>query len=73
MVTPRQACREAVALELGRECLELGIVPFLTKLVGETNVDWLFERHAGELPDEPPHHYDSFGHPCRPDCGVTHG
>lgn len=53
-----QACREAVALELGRDCLELGIVPFLTRLVGEANVDYLFERHAGELPDEPPHQYD---------------
>ena len=39
---------EEVTLELGRECMELGIVPFLTKLVGEDNTTRLFERHAGE-------------------------
>lgn len=49
---PEQACQEAVALQLGRDCMELGIVPFLTKLVGDANVTRLFERHAGEVPDE---------------------
>lgn len=41
---------EIVTIELGKDCMELGIVPFLTRLVGEDNVERLFERHAGEAP-----------------------
>ncbi len=38
--------QEAVALQLGRDLLELGIDPFLVRLVGEANARRLWERHA---------------------------
>lgn len=42
--------RDEVALQLGRDCLEMGLVPFLERLVGPENTTRLFERHAGEVP-----------------------
>lgn len=43
---PEQACQEAVAIELGRDLLRLGIDPFITRLVGDDNAQRLWERHA---------------------------
>jgi hypothetical protein len=40
--------RDAVAVQLGRECMEMGLLPFLERLVGEANTTRLFERHAEE-------------------------
>lgn len=41
-----QRIREETALQIGRDCMEMGIVPFLERLVGEANTDILFERHV---------------------------
>lgn len=49
---PEQACQEAVALQLGRDVMSMGLVPFLTKLVGKQNVITVFERHARWMEDE---------------------
>lgn len=49
---PEQACKEAVALELGRDLLRLGIDPFITRLVGGANARQLWERHAYSGDDE---------------------
>ncbi len=38
--------KEAVAIQLGRDVMELGIDPFLVMLVGEDNARRLWERHA---------------------------
>lgn len=43
---PEQACQEAVAIELGRDLLDLGINAFIVKLVGEDSARRLWERHA---------------------------
>lgn len=38
------------ALELGRDCLQNGLVSFLTRLVGEANADRLLSRQSLSLP-----------------------
>lgn len=43
-----QKIREETAIELGRDLLRDGLVPFLDRLVGPENTARVFERHAGE-------------------------
>lgn len=42
------AYRDEVALDMGRDLLDIGLVPFLERLVGAYNAVRVFERHAGE-------------------------
>jgi len=46
--TKWQQIRLDTALQLGRDLMDIGLVPFLTMLVGEDSVTLVFERHAGE-------------------------
>jgi hypothetical protein len=40
------AHRDEVALQLGRDLMEVGLIPFLERLVGEDNTERVIERHC---------------------------
>jgi hypothetical protein len=40
--------REDYVVEMGRDLMQMGLVPFLERLVGASNLDRIFARHAGE-------------------------
>ena len=42
------AYRDEVAIDLGRDLMKMGLVPFLERLVGADNTHRLFARHSGD-------------------------
>lgn len=44
----RNKYRDEVAVEMGRDLMEVGIGPFIKSLVGPDNANRLWARHAGE-------------------------